>query len=271
MDEKFCLRWDEFQSNVSKYFNKLRNENDFFDVTLVSDDQKQISAHKVVLSSCSEYFKNVLKQNKHPHPLLCLEGISFKDLSNILDYIYNGEIKLYQRDLDSFVTIAERLKLEGLIGSGDNLSELFEEEQKYEINEFPTQEITNQKLVVDSDFSEAPEKKVRMANENKIIVTSEDFQNIEELDAAIMENMEKSGIGKWNCNFCKRQFKRKEHTKEHIETHFDGLKFPCQYCDYFTKTRHSLRDHVRNQHKQIKQTTAIKKAIFLDSQLYVNF
>ena len=87
MEEKFCLRWKKFQSNISNHFHKLRNENDFFDVTLVSDDQKQILAHKVILSSCGEYFKNILTQNKHPHPLLCLEGINFKDLNNILDYM----------------------------------------------------------------------------------------------------------------------------------------------------------------------------------------
>ena len=151
MDENFYLRWNDFQSNVPKYFQKLRNENDFFDVTLVSDDQKQISAHKVVLSSCSEYFKNILKQNKHPHPLLCLEGINFKDLNNILDYIYHGEIKLYQRDLHSFIAIAERLKLEGLISNGETLNEIFKEEQG--INEYPTHEIPDRKLIPHNDFS----------------------------------------------------------------------------------------------------------------------
>ena len=215
--------------------------------------------------------KNILKQNKHQHPLLCLEGISFKDLNNILNYIYNGEIKIYQKDLDSFVTIAERLKLEGLIGSGDNLNELLEEEQKFKIDDVLTQEITDKMLVAHNNFSEVSEKKVRIANEKKITVNSEEFQSIEELDATIIKNMEKSGNGKWICNVCNRQFAKKDHTKEHMETHFDGLKFPCQYCDYFTKTRHCLRDHISKHHKQIKQSTAIKEAISLDPQLYVNF
>ena len=69
MSEKFCLKWNDFHTNVSKSFSRLRNENDFYDVTLVSDDQKQMSAHKGVVSSCSEECKNILKQNKHPNPL----------------------------------------------------------------------------------------------------------------------------------------------------------------------------------------------------------
>ena len=70
MSENFSLRWTEFQVNASNSFRKLRNTEDFFDVTLVSDDQKQISAHKVVLSASSEYFKNVLRGNTHSHPML---------------------------------------------------------------------------------------------------------------------------------------------------------------------------------------------------------
>ena len=48
--------------------------------------------------------------------MICLEGLNQSDLNNVLDYIYNGEIQIYQHDLDRFLGIAERLKLEGLIG-----------------------------------------------------------------------------------------------------------------------------------------------------------
>ena len=122
MSEKFCLKWNDFHSNVSKSFALLRNEEYLYDVTLVSDDNKQVAAHKLVLSACSEYFKNLFKNNnKHQHPLLCLDGISSKDLTTVLDYIYNGEVQIYQDDLDRFLTIAQKLKLEGLLGSDDKI------------------------------------------------------------------------------------------------------------------------------------------------------
>ena len=65
MSEKFCLKWNDFQYNVTKSFSNLRKEEDFYDVTLVSDDQKQMSAHKVVLSSCSEFFNKRLTLRSH--------------------------------------------------------------------------------------------------------------------------------------------------------------------------------------------------------------
>ena len=115
MSEKFNLKWNDFQSNVSKSLNFFRNEDYLHDVTLVSDDQKQVSAHKLVLSACSEYFRNILKTNKHSHPLLCLDGVSNQDLNNILDYMYNGEVQIYQHDLDRFLLVAQRLRLQGLL------------------------------------------------------------------------------------------------------------------------------------------------------------
>ena len=117
MSEQFCLKWNDFNSNVSKSFSLLRNEKYLHDVTLVTDDSNQVSAHKLVLSACSEYFKNIFRNNeKYQHPLLCLDGLSSKDLSNVLDYIYNGEVQIFQDDLDRFLAVAQKLKLEGLGG-----------------------------------------------------------------------------------------------------------------------------------------------------------
>ena len=133
MSEKFCLKWNDFHSKVSKSFGLFRNEDYLHDVTLVSDDHKQLSAHKLVLSACSEYFKDIFKNNSKPnvHPLVCLEGVSSEDLKNIMDYIYNGEVQLYQDKLDNFLSIAQRLKLEGLIGNndGDSQPDSFDDEK----------------------------------------------------------------------------------------------------------------------------------------------
>ena len=115
MSEKFNLKWNDFEANVSKSFSKLRNEEYLHDVTLVGDDHTQISAHKLVLSACSLYFKEVFKRNKHSNTLICLEGLTKQDLEQVLDYIYNGEVHIYQEELEGFLSVAQRLKLEGLL------------------------------------------------------------------------------------------------------------------------------------------------------------
>ena len=122
MSERFSLKWNDFQSNVSKSFSLLRNEEYLHDVTLVGDDHRQLPAHKLVLSTCSEYFKDIFKNNKHSHPLLCLDGIKNDELNNILDYIYNGEVQIYQENLEQFLSIAQRFKLKGLLDNQESVS-----------------------------------------------------------------------------------------------------------------------------------------------------
>jgi len=111
--EKFCLRWNDFESNISLAFRDIREEKDFFDCTL-SCGFSQIQAHKLILSACSPFFRSILKQNPHQHPLLYLKGVQFTDMQAILNFMYYGEVKVAQEELNSFLAVAEDLEVKGL-------------------------------------------------------------------------------------------------------------------------------------------------------------
>ena len=133
--EKFSLKWNDYQSNVSKTFSQLRYKEDFCDVTLVGDDFKQVTAHKVILASCSGYFNKILNNiSKNSHPVLCIDGIDSTDIQNVLDYIYNGEIKIYQEDIERFFTLAQKLKLEGIPGQEISLNNYICKENKLNLD-----------------------------------------------------------------------------------------------------------------------------------------
>ena len=117
--EKFCLKRSDFQSNVSKIFSSLRQQDHLFDVILVSDDEQHIAAHKLVLSACSGFFKNVIKKASHSNPMIFLSGFKSCDLIMIMDYIYQGEVQILQSDLDGFLNVAKKLKIDGLNGKND--------------------------------------------------------------------------------------------------------------------------------------------------------
>ena len=118
--DKFCLSWNDHESSLSVAFRDLREEKEFFDVTLACEDE-QIEAHKVILSSCSLFFGNILKQNQHSHPLLYLKGVKFRDLKSILDFMYQGKVNVEQDMLDSFLATAQELRVKGLTQSGTHL------------------------------------------------------------------------------------------------------------------------------------------------------
>lgn len=119
--ENFCLRWNDFESNVSGAFRDLRAESDFFDVTLACDESggRTLQAHRVILSACSSFFKQMLRSTAvaapgHPNPLIYLRGVRLHDLEAVLDFIYHGEVNVAQEDLNSFLAVAEDLQIKGL-------------------------------------------------------------------------------------------------------------------------------------------------------------
>jgi len=111
--EKFCLRWNDFETNISTAFRELRDDKDFFDVTLACNGD-QIQAHKVILSACSPFFRNILRRNPHQHPLLYLKGVKYSDLQSVLNFMYHGEVNVAQEELNSFLSVAEELSVKGL-------------------------------------------------------------------------------------------------------------------------------------------------------------
>ena len=124
MMDDYHLKWNQFEKNTANSFAKLRNENTFFDVTLVSNDQKQVSAHKLVLSACSNTFRTIFSNNITSSLVLYLDSLDSTDVNLMLDYIYQGEVNVEQDKLDRFVQMATKFKLDGLLATteGKNLS-----------------------------------------------------------------------------------------------------------------------------------------------------
>jgi len=112
-DEQFCLRWNDFQQCIKSTFQDLRDDTDFLDVT-VSCDGEQVKAHKVILSACSVTFRNLLKKNPAQHPVIVLWDVNPNDLAAIMDFMYHGEVNVKQENLNSFLAVAERLRVRGL-------------------------------------------------------------------------------------------------------------------------------------------------------------
>ena len=118
--EKLCLKWNDFQETILSSFKDLRQDKDFTDVTLAGEDGQQMAAHKIVLTSFSPLFMNLIKSNNHHHPLIYMRGVNSEDLAAIIDFLYLGETNIYQEKLDSFLTIANELQLKGFTGEPEN-------------------------------------------------------------------------------------------------------------------------------------------------------
>ena len=96
--KKLCLKWNDFEQNISSAFGLLRQDTDFVDVTLVSKDGQQVELHKVVLASSSPFFKQLLKGSKQTqNPWILMRGTKFEDLTAIADFLYFGEANVLRK------------------------------------------------------------------------------------------------------------------------------------------------------------------------------
>jgi len=120
--EKFCLKWNDFESNISSAFRDLRADKELFDVTLACDED-HIPAHKVILSACSNFFRNIFRRSgNHQNMFLYLKGVSAKDMESVLSFMYHGEVSVAQDDLNTFLAVAEDLQVKGLTQNNSNNS-----------------------------------------------------------------------------------------------------------------------------------------------------
>jgi len=114
--DNFCLRWNDFESNISTSFRELREDSEFFDVTLCCDNGTDVvPAHKVILAACSPLFRKILSRQKNQqNPFLYLKGIKLKELQAVLNFMYHGEVNVAQDSLNNFLAVAEELAVKGL-------------------------------------------------------------------------------------------------------------------------------------------------------------
>ncbi|XP_055680379.1 protein abrupt isoform X10 [Lutzomyia longipalpis] len=112
-EQQYSLKWNDFQSSILSSFRHLRDEEDFVDVTLACD-QRSFTAHKVVLSACSPYFRKLLKANPCEHPIVILRDVRAEDVESLLRFMYNGEVHIGHEQLSDFLKTAQLLQVRGL-------------------------------------------------------------------------------------------------------------------------------------------------------------
>ena len=255
MSEKLCLKWNDFQENLNSAFGSLREDNAFTDVTLACVDGKQLEAHKVILAASSPFFQNLLRKNKHSHPIVYLKGMKSEELVAMLDFLYYGEANVYQDNLDAFLAIAEEFQLKGLTGKIDE-EEVKEETQKPKVFH-PTQKQYQPKQT--SSNGQLPHNEIAsniFKKPDNVVAIPNNFSNdFKELDEKVNSMMEKSenllpnGQRKAHtCKVCGKEGHGND-IKKHIESnHLEGVCIPCNLCEKTFRLRRTLHQHALECH-----------------------
>lgn len=274
--EKLCLKWNDFQANYCEALRELRGDEEFSDVTIACDDV-QIEAHKIILSASSPFFKNLLKKNKHPHPLVYLKGLKNSLLVSILDFIYDGEVNIAHEDLNEFLSAAEELKVKGLSEENTGPSRLPGTEKTNSVT--VPRELTSKKPFKPaiapekqqypqecaiSEPSIKVESHVEAAEDYSMVashVEEEDYSMVEydaeDLQIAHdssmadqIESMFEKYEGVWTCKACGKTASQKCNIRSHVETHhLNDFSHHCDICGKSCRSKNALNVHKSTYHR----------------------
>ncbi|XP_047482817.1 protein tramtrack, beta isoform-like isoform X4 [Penaeus chinensis] len=111
--ELLSLKWNNHRTTFYHVISGLRNKETYTDVTLACEG-KFYPVHKLVLSTCSEYFSDIFERTPCKNPVVVLKDIQCRDIEFLLDYMYIGEVNVRQNELSSLIKAAECLRIKGL-------------------------------------------------------------------------------------------------------------------------------------------------------------
>lgn len=281
--EKYSLAWNEFQTSACNTFQDLYGDEDFADVTLACEDDKQIKAHKVILSSCSLFFKTILLKNPHQHPLLYLKGIKHVDLQSIIKFVYFGQTEVDHDCLDNFMTAAKELQIKGLtedIKATEPLDVLSTEIKAvpakvdyFQNSPFKKEDTREYQHLQEAQAMNRNTDDEVMENSLEIFDDSREFQNTDEdkyrysfnknfegmktcdvcdYKTTHTTNLEAHKVSKhstgYACDKCSQTFSSRGSLTNHRRAIHEGIRFHCDECDFKSTQNHQLKSHKLRNH-----------------------
>ena len=240
--DTFCLKWNEFEKNVSETLKDFKDDPDFFDVTLACEDE-QVQAHKIIISACSPFFRKVLKRHRHNVPLLYLKGVRYKDLVALLTFMYHGEVNVAQNDINQFLATAEELQVKGLS----------HKDKRQRSEEAGTKNVLQMKdnVRVKSEPSNASENHVDLMPNHTNLEYNQKTDIAQ--DIAIEDGSYDPDLVDFNTeSFTEGQNWKMDETAPSNWTDLrqEEKQYPCPICNKVFRTRGSLSSHKYSYHKE---------------------
>lgn len=284
------ISWNDFQNSTINIFKNIQEDETFMDITLACEDGMQIKAHKVILGAISAFFKNILVQNPHQHPIIYLKGVNIENLKALVNFIYCGEVQIANESLETFLETANDLQIEGLYQKetkkkqDENLIE-----RSIDKSRSPTRSTristnegfkpykretleTKVEIKLDLQTNENVPKEESFDVDNESIDTHKQFEcefcpDAFEFETALNvhvqshvniirpSNRHKPMI----CEICLKIFTTNYSMQEHKEAIHDKIRYSCDYCDSTSSSKRNLRMHINKKHPDMNYPTTFRK------------
>ena len=240
--QKLNLSLDDFDVCAGNTFKDLLVQTEFADVTLVSDDLKQIKAHKVILSASSSKFKAMLQKAEKQEPFIYLTGVSYQEMQSMVHFMYLGQTEISQDDLAQFLNIAAKFDVKGL-AEYDKQDNSHEEIEKH-LNEVESVPSITENFVLCTTDNIAPlettQKNFEVKKEETETNPETSFSKAKDLNC------------KWfYCEGCDYKTNRPHNLKVHRRAQHEGVKLSCDKCEMRFSYPGGLITHKKTKHSGI--------------------
>ena len=261
--KNIVLTRKDFLSFSSQTLSNLYGSDTFSDITLVSADGQLISAHKIVLSSCSSVLNKLVLPTEQ---VLVLEA-SYDELMLILKFVYTGKCEVGQKDLSNFLSTSKKLQIKGFITDGEENNV---KEEKNALGDYKTVQAKTEiqchdiKLKTTSDKSPI-QTDAQMPDDNNHATNICDMGKDENEDAVILvqkpkqdlvdlieePNSNKIASCEECCTLCSFFIPETMSLKSHMQEKHNNMY--CKVCNktftgYSGLKEHSLKDHTASNH-----------------------
>jgi len=272
------LSGNDFSNDTMNAFKGLLEDEHFTNVTLVTDGNKQIKAHKVILSAFSPFFKEILVNNPHQHPLVYLRGVKHEYLQSMVDFVYLGQTKIKFEEVTEFIKVASDLQIKGLCSpqnlQNDSKKEKVDDSYRPVPSELETQTEMEDKenCIKEEDNNlaikqEAPDFLVDRTNSNLAtssevmdpidnleVVMDDSYLNTTEIamdDSYLNTSISEPPVQRFPCEFpgCRYIAAQKRYLREHRQAIHEGIKYACDTCDHKATTKSNLKKHKQLKHE----------------------
>ena len=258
---KHDVTWETYDEDMREALHRMMIENVLTDVTLVSDDQIKIQAHKIILNASSPVFQTFISSFEDlPRAVIYLKGVKYEEMRHVLDFIYLGEISIERDKLDTFLSLSENLQLKGVNDKQMNTYS-HEDSDSTEENMFLHKDSINDLQEPDKQmFTDLTEEQHVLSDasikEYLVRVDREDSkklkedqnltQNVVKLREKVMNSPGQLG-NTFQCNECDYQCKFESNIRHHKMIHHSDTFFFCSQCKYKAKEKSVLNIHTQAQ------------------------
>ena len=239
IEEHFDLKWSYYSDHLREMLNELMTSQHFSDVTLVSDDMREVKGHRNILSASSPVFKKLFQIDTHNnHPLIFLKGVKYLELESIMQFIYLGEATSQKERINEFIIAARNLEIKSLEKMNENQERILALDKKNLNKEREKQMLQNQD----------EEAKIETVGSNDIGTNQSSPIHIPFHENHLDVSSFSSDVNA-----------QPEHEKPEIIS--EAERYPCTFCEYQANTHVNLTKHTQYMHKDEEDNLSVYECV----------